>query len=105
MINRTSRIFAFIVLMLGFLAISNGMKAQKVVRNGNTFVQQSGSSQKSSATKTEFTYTDSKGNVDTIYISSTGKAFVFKVSKKTGNTYRKYLPEVTKQLEQMKQKK
>lgn len=74
-------------------------KAQTVVKQGNNFVEQRDSaSQRSGATKTEFTYTDSKGNVDTIYLSKNGSAFIFKVSKKTGRVYRRYLPKVTEQL-------
>lgn len=97
MINKSSRIFAIIVLMLGFLAISNGMKAQNVKRNGNTFVEQSDSA-KSEATKTKYLYTDKKGVTDTVYLSKNGNAFIWKISKKTGKRYPKYLPEITKQL-------
>lgn len=104
MINNKSRIFALVVLMLGFLVLSKNLRAQNIVRNGNTFVQQSDSLNRGNATKTEFTYVDSKGNVDTIYLSKNGSAFVFKVSKKTGKVYRRYLPEVTKQLGTKKEK-
>lgn len=99
------RILALIVLMLGFLAISNGLKAQNVVRNGNTFVQQSDSTSRGGATKTEYLYTDSKGVTDTVYLSRNGNAFIWKKSKSSGKTYRKYLPEVTKQLGTKKDKK
>lgn len=104
MINKSSRIFAIVVLMLGFLAISNGIKAQNVKRNGNTFVEQSDSA-KSEATKTDYLYTDKKGVTDTVYLSKNGNAFIWKISKKTGKHYRKYLPEVTKQLGTKKEKK
>jgi hypothetical protein len=97
--RKSSRILAFIVLMLGFIAISNGLKAQKVIRKGNTFIEQRDSaSKRGGAKKTSFIYTDAKGVSDTVYISSRGKAFVWKVSKKTGKKYRKYLPEVTEQM-------
>lgn len=89
--------------MLWFMFFSvTGVLAQDnkptIERKGNTFIQKSsrGSGQ---VTKTNYIYEDSKGQRDTIYISSTGKAFVFKVSKKTGNVYKKYLPEVTAQLQ------
>lgn len=74
--------------------------SQNVKKVGNTFVEQVDSSkkQKSEAKKTDMVYIDKKGASYTIYISSTGKAFIKKVSKKTGKEYRQYLPEVTKQL-------
>lgn len=93
-----SRIASVIVLILWFLALSMSVKAQKqessVEQQGNIFVQKT--SARGEATKTKYVYQDSKGNKDTIYISANGKAFIYKVSKKTGNVYRKYLPEITK---------
>ena len=104
MINSTSRILGIIVLILGLLAISTGLKAQNIVRKGNNFSEQCDSTKSQGATKTEFTYTDSKGQVDTIYLSKNGSAFIFKTSKKTGKVYRKYLPTVTEQLGTKKEK-
>lgn len=96
------RILAWIVLLLGFIAIANGnIKAQNVIRKGNTFVEQKSDSARGGATKTQYLYTDKKGRTDTVYISSTGKAFVWKVSK-NGNRYRKYLPKITEQLNKEK---
>jgi len=107
--KRSSRILAFIVLMLGFIAISNGLKAQNVVRQGDTFVVQGATTtDRGKFTKTQYTLETRKGDtviVDTICLSSTGSAFVWKVSKKTGKPYRKYLPEITKQLGTKKEKK
>ena len=91
------------VLILGLLAISNRMKAQNVIRKGNNFIEKADTMR--GATKTEFTYTDSKGVTDTIYLSKNGTAFILKVSKKTGKVYRKYLKEVTEQLGTKKEKK
>jgi hypothetical protein len=106
MINVTSRILGIIVLVLGFLAISNGLKAQNIIRKGNTFIEQVDSTSRGgNATKTDMIYTDKKGVSDTIYLSKNGSAFIWKVSKKTGRVYRKYLPEVTKQLGTKKEKK
>lgn len=39
-----------------------------------------------------------KGVEHPIYLSSTGKAFIKKVSKKTGKEYKQYLPEIGKQI-------
>jgi hypothetical protein len=105
MINTKSRILGIIVLILGLLAISNGLKAQNVVRKGNVFVEQSDStSRRGNATKTDYLYTDSKGQTDTVYISRNGSCFIWKTSKKTGKVYRKYLPKVTEELGTKKKK-
>lgn len=102
--KKSSRIIAWIVLILWFAFFSStGVLAQDnnkptIEQKGNVFIQKS-NGRGSQVTKTNYIYEDSKGQRDTIYISSTGKAFVFKVSKKTGNVYKKYLPEVTAQLQ------
>lgn len=88
------------IIMLITLAyvLALSAHAQNVVQQGKVFVEQpSGRSHKATEIKTEYTYQDSKGNVDTVYLSTTGKAFIFKVSKK-GNVYKKYLPEVGKKI-------
>jgi hypothetical protein len=90
-----------ILAAIMLLSLNVGVQAQSVERKGNNFTQVSNSkSGKSSGkeTKTKYTYTDSKGNVYPIYLSSTGKAFIKKVSKKTGKEYRQYLPEIGKQI-------
>lgn len=104
MVNKSSRIFGLIVLILGFIALSMGMKAQNVVRNGKTFIEQKADSAKSRGTKTDYLYTDKNGVTDTIYLSKNGNAFIWKVSKKTGRRYPKYLPKVTEQLGTKKDK-
>lgn len=97
------------LIMVLMLMISLRMSAQDVKREGNTFTQVTNSNSRASGkeTKTEFTYVDSKGTVYPVYLSSTGKAFVKKVSKKTGKEYKCYLPEVGKQInpEAYKEKK
>ena len=97
----TSRVIAWIVLVLSLVFFSStGVLAQDskkptIEQKGNVFIQKSNGRSSGQVTKTNYIYEDSKGQRDTIYISPTGKAFVFKVSKKTGNVYEKYLPEVT----------
>lgn len=79
----------------------NNSNSQDVVKQGNTFTQVSNKKSSDSSekeTKTEYTYRDTKGNEYPIYLSSTGKAFIKKVSKKTGKEYRQYLPEVGKRI-------
>ena len=83
-------------MMLAFGLVSN---AQTVMRKGNAFVQVTNQkSPKEKETKTQYTYTDSKDNTYPIYLSSTGKAFIKKVSKKTGKEYKQYLPDVGKEI-------
>lgn len=74
--------------------------SQEIKRVGNTFIEQCDSSkkQRKEPTKTKYTYIDKKGVSYPVYLSSTGKAFIVRVSKKTGKQYRQYLPNVTKQL-------
>ena len=96
--SKTSEMIGFIVLILFFFA-SLGVAAQnkpKIERQGNTFVQ--APSTRGKVTKTQYVFIDSKGRKDTIYLSGTGRAFVYRVSK-NGNVYPKYLPEVTRQLQ------
>jgi hypothetical protein len=98
---RTStRVLGIIVLFLGLLAISNGIKGQQVIRKGKTFIEipKNDSTSRGVAHKTEYYYIDANGVFDTIWVSSKGSAFIWKVSKKTGKKYRKYLPEITKSL-------
>lgn len=102
----TRRAALFVLVLFFSMCFIKHVRAQNVVRKGNTFVEQRDSSSKrNGATKTVYTYTDSKGQVDTIYLSSTGSAFVWKTSKKTGKKYRKYLPKVTEALGTKKTKK
>ena len=78
--------------------INMGISAQSIQRQGNTFTQVANKKPVSKETKTEYTYKDSKGNVYHVYLSSTGKAFIKKVSKKTGKEYKQYMPEIGKQI-------
>ena len=84
-----------ISMMIAFSLVTN---AQSVNRQGNTFTQVTNKKSASKETKTQYTYKDSKGVVYPIYLSSTGKAFIKKVSKKTGKEYKQYLPEIGKHI-------
>lgn len=95
MIKTSHRVLAFIVLLLGLLAVSHGLKAQNVVREGNMFIAQPDTTYRGpDAMPTNFTYKDSTG-VYPVYLSKNGKAFIKKVSKRTGRVYPKYLPKIT----------
>lgn len=90
-----------ILAAIMLLSLNVGVQAQSVQRQGNNFTQVSNNkSGKSSGKeiKTKYTYTDSKGNVCSIYLSASGKAFIKKVSKKTGKEYKQYMPEIGKQI-------
>lgn len=75
-----------------------GAASQNVERQGNTFVQVGTRQESKPATKTEYIYTDKKGNSYPVWLSAKGKAFIIKVSKKTGKEYRQYVPEIGKQI-------
>lgn len=77
--------------------------SQNVIKRGKTFVDTTYVSRQE-AQKTEYTY--QKGDsVWSVYISSKGKAFIIRYSKRTGRAYRQYLPQITKELENDKSKR
>ena len=82
---------------------STGVLAQDnkptIEQKGNVFIQKSNGRGSGQVTKTNYIYEDSKGQRDTIYLSPNKKAFVYRISKRTGNVYKRYLPEVTAQLQ------
>lgn len=83
-----------IALMLGMAA-----NAQSVQRNGNNFTQVvAKKATEAKETKTDYTFTDRKGNTYPVYLSASGKAFVKRISQKTGKEYKQYLPDVGKQI-------
>lgn len=91
------KIIICISMMLA-LGIGNTY-AQSVKREGNTFTQVSNNSKKAGKeTATQYKYVDLNGQVYTVMLSSTGKAFIWKTSKKTGKQYKDYLPEVGKKI-------
>lgn len=89
-----------IFLTIMFLALCSTLKAQNVVRNGKTFIEKvdTTKSVKKTAVETDYIYIDKNGVAYTVYLSSGGKAFIVKTSKKTGKQYRQYLPKVTEEL-------
>lgn len=101
MVDKKSRILGIVVLILGFLALSTGMKAQNVVLEGNTFVQQQSVGD---SVKTEYYYQDSKGFKYPIFLSSKGKAYCW-VKSKSGKMYKKYLPKVTEAINKNRKEK
>lgn len=88
-------LFILCLILLGGITV----KAQEVVRNGNTFTQTSKKKAKEAFMTTPYTYVASDGTKYPIYISGNGKYFIIRKSKKTGKEYRQYLPKVQEQLE------
>lgn len=89
-----------LALMFMFLWIHHESKAQSVIRQGNTFVQDSSKStkiKKDHPLLTKYCYLASDGTKYPIYMSANGKCFIIRTSK-NGKQYKQYLPEVTKQL-------
>ena len=99
--NIKSRVLAWIVLLLGLIAYSQGF-AQNVVLKGKTFVQDS---PKQDSIKTDYEYQDRNGKKYTIYLSPKGKAYIWVTSSKTGKRYKRYLPEITKMLKEANNEK
>lgn len=89
------QIILCILTMLTFGLTTN---AQNVVKEGNTFKSVTIKKESGKDTPTEYKYVDSKGEVYTVMLSSTGKAFIWKTSKKTGKAYKQYVPEIGKQI-------
>jgi hypothetical protein len=89
-----------IITAMMLFSLGMGIQAQSVERKGNNFTQviNKGGKSVGKETKTQYTYTDSKGVVYPVYLSSTGKAFIKKVSKKTGKEYKQYVSEIGKQI-------
>ena len=90
-------IAAYIAVIGLIVLFARPASAQNVVRKGNVFEQVVDSLKKSSDAQTDLIYRDKKGREYTIYLSSRGNAYVNMISK-NGKPYKKYLPEVTKQL-------
>jgi len=83
-----------IAATLFFLCYSGCTAAHaEVKREGKNFVQVSSRSAAAQPVATPYTWTDSKGKTYPIYLSANGRAYVMRVSGKTGKEYRHYLGE------------
>ena len=83
----------FTVALLLMLGVNNSSSFSQVTRNGNTFTVAKVKQVSKSATKTKFTWQDSKGNLYPIYVSQSGATYVLRTSKKSGKEYKSYLGE------------
>lgn len=70
-----------------------GATAQNVVKQGNVFTAVSNKKAAAKDSVTGYQYVDSKGKVYKVLLSSTGKAFIWKTSKKADKAYKQYLLE------------
>lgn len=69
-----------------------GIGASYVVNNNNYSAAKTSSNRtKSEPKKTDYTWTDKKGNVYPIYITESGSCFIIRKSSTTGKEYRSYL--------------
>lgn len=84
-----------IILMLLLLLTGVTSVAQDYTRQGTNFTQvaKEKTIKKGEVKPTPYTWTDSKGTKYPIYLSSKGRAFIVKISKKTGKEYKQYLGE------------
>jgi len=86
------------IVMLSFFTVA--AFGQEIVQNGQQFekVSKKKKSEKSDFQDviTTFTYKDKTG-VYPVWLSKTGKAFIWK-TKKTGEKYRKYIPEIGRKI-------
>ena len=96
--RKSTRILSIIVLILGMLVLSQHSKAQNVMLEGKTFVQQQS---QGDSINTGFYYQDSQGNKYPVFLSAKRKAYCWAKSKKTGKMYKRYLPKITKMLNEV----
>jgi hypothetical protein len=90
-------IYVLIVIAMTLLALTSMANTQSQFEiQGKNIVSKSTRSGKSTATKTDFNWVDSKGQVYPVYMSSTGSCFIIRKSSKTGKEYISYLgPEIS----------
>ena len=91
-----------LALTLAFI-FSVSSWSQNVIKRGKTFVDTT-TVVRQEAQKTEYTY--QKGDsLWSVYLSSKGKAFIIRYSKRTGRPYRQYLPNITEKINESKSKR
>jgi len=90
----------FCIVIAGILSlIGISLYAQSYKKEGNTFIQQPRNASRQPVKETPYKYSDTKGNVYTIYITASGTCFINKISKNSGKEYRYYLDaEISKEV-------
>lgn len=77
------------ILFILALLIGSSISYAELIRQGNTFVEQSVNEQD---IELPYTYKDKSGKVYQLFISKNGAIYIIKISKKTGKPYKQYLP-------------
>ena len=90
----------FIIAFALYFFVQTTASAQSFKVEGKTYSSVNSSNRtKTESEKTEFVWTDRKGNEYPIYISANGSCFIIKTSAKTGKEYRNYLkPDVSEDI-------
>jgi hypothetical protein len=101
--KRNNHILAGMLIAITLVFVTS-IFAQSVVLTGRQFSVVGQSSKKGEAfdSLTVYTYRDVNDSIYTVHLSKNLKAFIIRYSGKTGKAYRKYLPKVTEQLDQMR---
>ena len=87
------KLIIMVALVLGTMTAAVANDSTKVViREGNNFSFAQTQKKGKSETKTEYTFTIKDVAYD-VYISGNGRCYIYRVSQKTGNMYKYYLPE------------
>jgi len=84
-----------LLLVFGLLLLwglnMNGQTPVKIDSSGNFTSASPVKESKQQSLDTGKLYTDSKGNQYPVYCSASGRLFILRTSKKTGNIYKQYL--------------
>lgn len=82
----------FLLCIITFLSVLGGYSQTVVTTNAQgNYVAVSNQKVKTPDKDTGKTYTDSKGVVYKVYITSTNRLYILRKSKKTGKEYKQYL--------------
>lgn len=100
--KKDNRVLAGMLIAITLVFVTS-IFAQTVTLRGRQFSVE-GSSKRAAAfdSLTVYTYKDNNDSVYTVHLSKNLKAFIIRYSQKTGKAYRKYLKEVTEQLDKMR---
>ena len=100
--KKNNHILVFMLIMITLVFVLS-ISAQTVTLRGRQFSVEGHSKRgESFDSLTVYTYRDSNDSVYTVHLSKNLKAFIVRYSQKTGKPYRKYLQEVTEQLDKMR---
>ena len=87
-----------ILLSILMLSLCIPSFAQQFKQEGKVFVQTSSATATNDTIKTDYVFVAKDGEKLAIILSKSGKAYVWKTSKRTGRKYKMYIPEVGKKI-------